>query len=108
VPNNIFTAEEIIEITQGRLASGLMPDEAGSICTDTRVIEEGQWFLALCGETFDGHDFLGDAFAGGALGCIVQERANYPIAGTSFPLIAVDDTAIALTQLSDPGDNFPK
>ncbi len=106
--NNFFTGEQIIETTQGRLASGLMPDQAGSICTDTRIIEEGQWFLALCGKVYDGHDFLGDAFAGGALGCIVQERGSYPIASTSFPLIAVDDTVIALKQLQDADDNLPK
>jgi UDP-N-acetylmuramoyl-tripeptide--D-alanyl-D-alanine ligase len=98
--NKLFSAEEIIEITQGRLACGLMPDEAGSICTDTRIIQEGQWFLALCGKFFDGHDFIGDAFAGGAIGCIVEARANYPIGNQSFPLIAVDDTAAALIELS--------
>lgn len=95
-----FTAEEIIELTQGRLASGLMPDQAGSICTDTRILQEGQWFLALCGKVFDGHDFIGDAFAGGAIGCIVEVRASYPIANKSFPLIAVDNTADALIKLS--------
>jgi UDP-N-acetylmuramoyl-tripeptide--D-alanyl-D-alanine ligase len=95
-----FTAEEIMELTQGRLASGLMPDEAGTICTDTRIIEEGQWFIALCGQVYDGHDFLGDAFAGGAIGCIVQVRPSYPIANKSFPLIAVDDTELALERLA--------
>lgn len=95
-----FTGEEILEITMGRMVSGLVPEEAGSICTDTRRLKEGQWYLALPGRTFDGHDFLGDAFAGGAIGCIVAERPSYAIASGSFPLIAVDDTSTALAELA--------
>lgn len=97
-----FTAEEILEITTGRLAQGMMPDEneAAELCIDTREIKEGAWFVALRGDRFDGHDFLGDAFSSGALGCIVSERGSYPIASSSFPLIAVDDTLIALKSLA--------
>ncbi|HEY9784126.1 MAG TPA: Mur ligase domain-containing protein [Candidatus Obscuribacterales bacterium] len=95
-----FSAEEILEITGGRLAQGLMPDDVGGISTDTRDFQEGSWFVALPGNRFDGHDFIGDAFAGGAIGCIVAERGSYPIASTSFPLIAVDDTLGALESLA--------
>lgn len=97
-----FTAEEILEITTGRLAQGMMPDEneAAELCIDTREIKEGSWFVALRGDRFDGHDFLGDAFSAGALGCIVSERGSYPIASSSFPLIAVDDTLMALKSLA--------
>ncbi|MGH9552120.1 MAG: Mur ligase domain-containing protein, partial [Terriglobales bacterium] len=95
-----FTGEEIIELTGGRLAMGMMPDEAGTICWDTRALQEGAWFIALPGKRFDGHDFLGDAFSSGALGCIVEERGSYPIASTSFPLIAVEHTYDAFQQLA--------
>lgn len=95
-----FSAEEIIEITTGRLAQGMMPDGFGQLSTDTRSLSEGQWYLALSGEKFDGHDFLGDAFCNGALGAIVDERPSYAIAGSSFPLIAVDDTLAAYQALA--------
>ncbi|HEY9776250.1 MAG TPA: hypothetical protein V6C81_20980 [Planktothrix sp.] len=95
-----FTGEEIIELTKGRLAQGMMPDEAAELCSDTRRLAEGWWFVALPGKHFDGHDFLGDAFSAGALGCIVEERGSYPIASTSFPLIAVDNTYDAFQQLA--------
>jgi len=95
-----FDAEEILNITQGRLAQGMMPDGAGTIEVDSRRLQPGQWFFALCGTTFDGHDFIGDAFAQEALGCVVEERGNYPIASTSFALIAVDDTEEALGLLA--------
>jgi UDP-N-acetylmuramoyl-tripeptide--D-alanyl-D-alanine ligase len=96
----VFSAEEILEFTGARLATGMMPDYPASICIDTRLLVEGQWFLALPGQTFDGHDFIGDAFSRGAIGCIVEERANYPIASTSFPLLAVADTEEALCVLA--------
>jgi hypothetical protein len=96
----LFTAEEIIELTGARMAVGMLPDEAGPIAVDTREAMEGAWFVALNGETYDGHDFLGDAFSAGALGCIVVDRPNYPIASTSFPLLAVDDTEQALGTLA--------
>jgi UDP-N-acetylmuramoyl-tripeptide--D-alanyl-D-alanine ligase len=63
-------------------------------------LKEGQWFLALPGQQFDGHDFLGEAFSCGAIGCIVEERSSYPIAATSFPLLAVPDTEEALKKLA--------
>jgi UDP-N-acetylmuramoyl-tripeptide--D-alanyl-D-alanine ligase len=89
-----------MEITGARLAVGMIPDEPAAIYHDTRIMPEGAWFIALVGPQFDGHDFIGDAFSQGALGCIVTERASYPIASTSFPLLAVDDTQIALGQLA--------
>lgn len=95
-----FTCEEILEICEGRLSVGMMPDEAGPICTDTRKIGEGQWYLALSGATFDGHDFLGDAFASGAIGAIVAERTHYAISNPNFPLIAVSDTLTAYHALA--------
>jgi UDP-N-acetylmuramoyl-tripeptide--D-alanyl-D-alanine ligase len=91
----VYTAEDLIEITKGRLAAGLTPEDAGAICSDTRLMEGGEWFIALAGKNFDGHDFIGDAFAGGAVGAIVEERPSYPIANPNFPLIAVDDTLFA-------------
>lgn len=96
----IFTGEEIMDICRGRLASGMMPDEASPLQSDTRLIVEGDWYIAFSGEKFDGHDFLGDAFASGALGAIVGERPNYAIGSQQFPLISVEDTLLAYHQLA--------
>ena len=95
-----FSAEEVLDIAEGRLGQGLMPDGAGRICTDTRTIEPGDWYLALSGERFDGHDFLGDAFSKGACGAIVAERPGYAIGSQTFPLMVVDDTLEAYHELA--------
>ncbi|MDZ4834661.1 MAG: hypothetical protein SGJ27_12855 [Candidatus Melainabacteria bacterium] len=98
---SILSADDIIEITGGRLAQGLVPTQSGHVVTDTRQDAHGAWFLALPGQTYDGHDFLGDAFSGGAIGCIVEERQHYAIpAEAPFPVIAVPDALIALRDLS--------
>lgn len=96
----VYTGEEIMHICKGRLASGLMPDEAGVLISDTRMVAEGDWYIAFAGEKFDGHNFLGDAFSAGALGAVVVERPNYPIGSQQFPLIAVEDTLEAYHALA--------
>ncbi|KAG6546865.1 hypothetical protein Mapa_011481 [Marchantia paleacea] len=49
---------------------------AGSICTDSRKINRGQWFLALVGPNFDGHDFLQQALDRGCAGVIGQNVSS--------------------------------
>ncbi len=95
----LYSGEEILEVCKGRLASGMMPEDAGAIISDSRILAEGDWYIAFSGEKFDGHDFLGDAFSAGALGAIVEERQNYPIGNKEFPLISVDDTLAAYHML---------
>lgn len=95
-----FTAEQILEIAEGHLTSGMLPAESGAIETDTRTLNPGDWYLALSGERFDGHDFLGDAYARGALGAIVAQRPGYAIGNQQFPLIAVEDTLAAYHALA--------
>src|SRR5262245_1829145 len=97
---SFLSADDIIEIAGGRLAQGMVPEESGPLAVDTRENLEGAWFVALTGEKYDGHDFLGEAFNGGAIGCIVEERHNYPLPSTNFPLIAVADTLVALRDLA--------
>ena len=44
-----------------------------SICTDSRKITRGCLFIALVGERFDGHDFVGTAFEKGAVAAICSK-----------------------------------
>lgn len=97
---SFLSADDIIEIAGGRLAQGMVPEESGPLAIDTRSGVEGAWYLALKGGKYDGHDFMGDAFNSGALGCIVEERHNYPLPSTQFPIIAVPDTLVALRDLA--------
>src|SRR5256885_17234171 len=64
-----------------------------AISTDTRSIIAGDVFLALRGENFDGHTFLRDAVARGALALIVDDGSN--AAGLGVPTLVVDNTLTA-------------
>ncbi|MBO5364568.1 MAG: UDP-N-acetylmuramoyl-tripeptide--D-alanyl-D-alanine ligase [Clostridia bacterium] len=68
-----------------------------SVSTDTRTIQAGALFFALRGEQFDGHKFIENAMAAGAICCVVAEDAQIP---EELPAIVVKDTQIALGHLA--------
>ncbi|MBE9062435.1 UDP-N-acetylmuramoyl-tripeptide--D-alanyl-D-alanine ligase [cf. Phormidesmis sp. LEGE 11477] len=63
------------------------------VTTDTRMVQSGELFVALVGETFDGHDFASQAIAKGAIAAIVQPGMLPE--SVSFPRIEVTDTLSA-------------
>ena len=69
----------------------------GGVSTDTRSLREGELFVALRGERFDGHAFLEQARAAGAAAAVVDRRyrGRFP-----FPVAIVDDTRRALGDLA--------
>jgi UDP-N-acetylmuramoyl-tripeptide--D-alanyl-D-alanine ligase len=72
--------------------------EFTSVGSDSRVVTPGMLFVALKGERFDGHDFVRDVLAKGAAGALVSRA--WADANPDLPLIAVDDTRLALGALA--------
>ena len=68
-----------------------------SVTTDTRALRPGDTFLALRGERFNGHDFLGEAQSKGAAAFIIDD-ASARIAGV--PTLIVQDTLSAYMALA--------
>ena len=95
----MFTLEEIIIATRGKLIRGKPQDKLKGVSTDTRRIKSGQVFLALKGNNFNGHNFIDCAVKSGAA-CIIAESA----AGLKEPcgpaLVKVKDTTLALGDLA--------
>ena len=59
-----------------RLAGGTLSGddrEVTRIVTDSKKVQTGDLFVALKGERFDAHDFVGQALKAGAVGAIVAE-----------------------------------
>lgn len=93
--------------TLDRIAEGLadraninLPRGSASvrgITTDTRSIQQGDVFLALKGERFDGHDYLTEAVKKGAAAVIVSQTPK--IGDLNIPVYIVDDTLLALGDL---------
>lgn len=70
---------------------------AFGVSTDTRKLKENEVFLALQGETFDGHHFLKVAQNRGALAAIVNSNQVVP---EGLPCLQVGDTLYAYQQLA--------
>ncbi len=85
----LWTSHVIAAAVGGRASAGF---ETNGVAFDSREVGPGDLFIALSGETTDGHCFLDQAFAQGAAGAIVSQP-------TSHPHIAVADTTIALNAL---------
>ncbi len=69
------------------------------VSTDSRTVEQGQLFVALRGEHFDGHRYLGDVLARGAAGVVVDVRGAAAVPAGAVALV-VDDTFAALGALA--------
>ncbi|MBI4193894.1 MAG: UDP-N-acetylmuramoyl-tripeptide--D-alanyl-D-alanine ligase [Betaproteobacteria bacterium] len=72
-----------------------------SVGTDTRTLASGALFVALKGERFDGHDFVWQAQAAGAVAAMVQDpEFGNRNAEVALPLLVVKDTRVALGRLA--------
>jgi UDP-N-acetylmuramoyl-tripeptide--D-alanyl-D-alanine ligase len=82
-------------------ASGTFDHQAVALAysIDSRNIQPGDLFFAVKGERLDGHDFVPEALAKGAVGAVVRkdQLTRYP---ASDWLFAVDDTLLALQTLA--------
>lgn len=69
------------------LSDTTLAKSATGITTDSRQVKPGEIFLALRGETFDGHEFVETAFQKGAIAAIVDAES---VIQTSNLLIVAD------------------
>lgn len=71
--------------------------------SDSRTLKPGELFVALRGETFDGHRFVKDTARLGAIGAVV-ETGSEAASGAFFPVeyarICVPDTLAALQKIA--------
>ena len=64
--------EEILTWTKSKLISGRPGQYIDSVSTDSRAIKEGEFFLPLIGENYNGHDFIYSALKKGASGFVYE------------------------------------
>ncbi len=64
--------------------------------TDTRTLNGGELFIALKGDRYDGHDFIGQAMEAGAIAAMVETRPALAV-----PVIVVDDCRHAMNRLAN-------
>lgn len=97
----IFCLADVAAAAAGELRQGekLLPLQG--VSTDSRAIRQGNLFVALRGENFDGHAFVRKAAEAGASAAVV-ERSFLPDQALpeGFGVVAVDDPLAALGALA--------
>jgi len=86
---------KIAQWSHGRLLNASPTAVVQGLTTDSRAVKQGDLFVALAGEKFDGHDFLLDVCAMGAAAAVVEERRSAALP-SNLPCIVVEDTRKAL------------
>jgi len=86
---SLWTSAEIAAATGGAASADFA---VTGVAFDSREIGPGDLFVAMKGETTDGHRFLDQAFAAGAAGAIVSQP-------TAHPHVLVSDSFAALHAL---------
>ena len=94
IANTLWTDAEAATATGGRNTRNW---HATGASIDSRTTTKGDLFVAIEGPVFNGHEFIGAAFANGAAAGLVSTVPN--ALPDSSPLHIVDDTTAALTAL---------
>ena len=69
-------AKECLNAVNGKLLRGSETAPFRGVSINSRTIKEGELFVCIKGENFDGHDFFEDAIIKGAAGVILSETKN--------------------------------
>lgn len=97
-----ISCTRLAEIIKARMHASSAQDKTRacqSVSIDTRTIEPGGCFFAIRGERFDGHDFIDQAFAQGALCCVVEQIPDGALP-TQGLILQVKDSIKALGDLA--------
>ena len=82
----------------GKLLSGDSAAVVTGVTTDSRAASDGQLFIPLTGERFDGHAYIDGALSAGAAGCLTARVPEMMQPGKFY--IQVADTRLALKALA--------
>ncbi len=93
-----FRISEVCIATNGTIVGNVQQEMFTGISTDTRTIKQGDLFIPLVGDNFDGHDFIDKAIQNGAAGIIFNRKELY--IPEHITAIAVADTLLALQDLA--------
>jgi UDP-N-acetylmuramoyl-tripeptide--D-alanyl-D-alanine ligase len=94
----MLSVNEILKSTRGKLLSGSADKNIGSFSIDTRTIKKGDAFIAIKGDNFDGHNFIGNAIKQGA-SCIIAGPKTKAKASAGAAFIEVKNTQDALADI---------
>ena len=68
-----FKIQELLDAADGKLIQKGNADFVSGVSTDSRTIGEGELFIALRGDNFDGHDYVSKAVSRKAAAVMVSD-----------------------------------
>jgi len=94
--------EEVKNILRAELKTPLRKGLITAVSTDSRQVKQGNLFVAVRGEKFDGHDFIGKAVQAGAPAVVIERNIPLPeeVKKSETVVLLVEDTVKALGQLA--------
>ena len=90
----------------GTSLSEIYDSEISGIFFDARQVTKNSVFVAIIGSKTDGHLFIAEAIANGAVAVVVENKSKVP-SGFTGPVLEVADTRQALDQLAAIFYDFP-
>jgi len=96
----MFSCAQILKATRAKLVNGSGDIWVKDISIDSRTIKKGSAFIAIKGNNFDGHDFIGKAIKKGA-SCIIKAEKNKQKVTERVACIEVKDTLKALGDVAN-------
>jgi UDP-N-acetylmuramoyl-L-alanyl-D-glutamate--2,6-diaminopimelate ligase len=83
------------------------PENSPRIRTDSRLVKDGDVFVAVKGTAYDGHDFIDQALANGARYIVCQNDEHHTTQKSRHELVIVDDTTEAAAILAQAAVGNP-
>lgn len=102
-----FNLEEIVKATGAKVINKTDVDDSEfTFSTDTRIIQQGEIYLPLKGENFDGEDFIDKALDAGAAGYFISAKKRGKREKSiphlmSHLILQVENTLTAYLQLAN-------
>ncbi len=95
----MLSVNEILKGTRGKLFSACPHKKINGFSIDSRTIKKGEAFIAIKGDNFDGHNFIGEALKRGACCIIAGPKMKTRITSAAI-FIEVKDTQDALADIA--------
>jgi len=93
---------ELIQVIQTQKIERMVEVDVTSITTDSRDVKPGTLFVAIKGYTVDGHDYVKQAEAQGAVAIVAEQPVD-----VSIPVILVRSTSRAIAELAGKFYDYP-
>jgi UDP-N-acetylmuramoyl-L-alanyl-D-glutamate--2,6-diaminopimelate ligase len=99
IQQKIMTFDELLTLVQS--------ENGPHIRTDSRLVKDGDVFVAVKGTEYDGHDFIDQALANGARYIVCQNDEQHTVQNGRHESLFVDDTTKAASILAQASAGNP-